>query len=343
MGSCLARQTRQTPCVSRANFNMPVLESSSYRPPLLFRNHHIHTIYPAIFRKVKDVHVSRERFETPDGDFIDLDWSRIGSENLLLTIHGLEGSSRSGYIRGMIRAFQRRGWDGVAYNLRGCSGEPNRRLRFYHSGDTNDLQTVITHILEQNHYRKLAIVGFSLGGNVTLKYLGEQDRVRPGELVKAAAISAPCDLESSVWKLAQKSNVLYMKNFLRCFRRKIRVKMQMMPGHITDQNFHEIKTFKEYDDRYTAPLHGFSDAYDYWHRASSKPLLSNIRIPTLVINALDDPFLDEPSYPYKEAEHNPYLFLQTPEKGGHIGFIARYSLEEYWHETRVTSFITEGD
>ena len=322
---------------------MPVLESSPYRPPVFFRNHHIHTIYPSVFRKVKDVYFSRERLDTPDRDFIDLDWSRIGSEYLVITIHGLEGSSRSGYMPGMIKAFNARGWDGVAYNMRGCSGEPNRLLRFYHSGDTDDLHTVITHILERNQYRKIAIVGFSLGGNVTLKYLGERGTSCPDALYKGAAISAPCDLESSAWKLARASNALYMKNFLRRFRRKIRIKMQMMPGRITDHNFHEIKSFKEYDDRYTAPLHGFSDAYDYWTRCSSRPFLAGIRIPTLLINALDDPFLDDASYPYEEAEQNPYLFLETHEKGGHLGFVAKDSSGEYWHETRVTSFITEND
>jgi predicted alpha/beta-fold hydrolase len=257
----------------------------------------------------------------------------------MLAVHGLEGSSRSRYIPGMLKAFHRRGWDGVAYNMRGCSGEPNRLLRFYHSGDTDDLHVVVRHVSEQNHYHKIAIVGFSIGGNLILKYLGERGTSLPTEITRAAAISTPCDLESSAWQLSEKSNYIYLKNFLRSFHRKIRAKMQLMPDKINDKNFHEIKTFKDYDDRYTAPLHGFADAEDYWTKCSSKQFLTGIRIPTLLLNALDDSFLREESYPFEEAKNSPYLFLETPSAGGHVGFVALNPQHEYWHETRVTSFI----
>ncbi len=318
---------------------MPFIEQLSYTPPWFFKNRHIHTIYPAIFRKVRGISFTRERIDTPDGDFIDLDWSRVGSDNVVIAVHGLEGSSGSRYMPGILKAFNRRGWDGVAMNLRGCSGEPNRLLRFYHAGVSEDLHIVVDHVLARNTYAQLAIVGFSIGGNLTLKYLGEQSVWLPQAITRAAAVSAPCDLESTAWKLSEKSNVIYLKNFLRSFRQKIRAKMQIMPDKISDSNYHEIKSIKNYDDRYTAPLHGFANAEDYWTTCSSRQFLSNIRIPTLLINALDDPFLRKESYPFEEARHSRDLFLETPFSGGHSGFVALNSEHEYWHETRITSFI----
>jgi predicted alpha/beta-fold hydrolase len=242
---------------------------------------------------------------------------------------------------GIIRAFNRRGWDGVAMNFRGCSGEPNRLLRSYHAGATEDLQTVIEHVLSRYSYRRLAIVGFSLGGNLTLKYLGESRSALPPNLSCAAAISTPCDLESSAWQLSEPSNYLYLQNFFHDFHQKIRAKMQIFPGQISDRHFHQIKTLKDFDDRYTAPLHGFKDAKDYWTKCSARQFLSGIRVPTLLLNALDDPFLRSESYPIAEAQHNPCLFLETPSAGGHVGFVAMNRTREYWHETRVTAFMTD--
>ena len=318
---------------------MPIIEHTTYTPPWVLKNRHLHTLYASLWRNVPEITYTRERIDTPDGDFLDLDWSKIGADKTIIVIHGMEGSSRSRYIPGIINAFNRRGWDGVAMNLRGCSGELNRLLRSYHSGATEDVDTVVRHVLQQNRYQQLALIGFSLGGNQTLKYLGEQGPCLPKEIIKAAAISTPCDLESSAWKLSERSNRLYLKNFLRNFQRKIRLKMQQMPGQISDQNYHEIKSFKDYDDRYTAPLHGFANAEDYWTRSSSKPFLPNICIPTLLLNALDDPFLREESYPYEEARNSDYLFLETPTFGGHNGFVTFTPEHEYWHETRITSFI----
>lgn len=318
---------------------MPLIRHSDYCPPLLFKNRHLHTIYPSLFRKVHGVKFTRERIATPDDDFLDLDWLRQGSERLVLTIHGLEGSSRSKYIPGMLKAFQHRGWDGVSLNLRGCSGEPNRLLRSYHSGATEDIEATVRHVLQEYSYRKIALIGFSLGGNLTLKYLGEQGSALPQEIVGAAAVSTPCDLASSARKLSEKGNVLYLKNFLRAFRKKIQDKMQRMPDKINDRNFHEVTSLKAFDDRYTAPIHGFANAEDYWTRCSSKQFLTGIQVPTLLLNARDDPFLDEPSYPIEEAARHKYLFLEMPDFGGHLGFTARNPKGEYWHETRVCSFL----
>ncbi|PID56242.1 alpha/beta hydrolase [candidate division KSB3 bacterium] len=319
---------------------MPIVDKSAYRPIAAFKNCHFHTIYPSLFRTIRGVTFSRERISTPDDDFLDLDWARHGSTRLILTIHGLEGSSRSRYIPGMIKAFARRGWDGVALNLRGCSGEPNRLLRSYHSGATDDVETVITHILTHYPaYREIALIGFSLGGCLTLNYLGERGSSLPEEMLGAAAVSTPCDLATSAERLSEAGNTMYLKNFLRCFRKKIRLKMRQMPDKISDRNFHEVTSLKIFDDRYTAPIHGFRNAEDYWARCSPKRLLAGIHIPTLLLNALDDPFLAEASYPLKEAASHPYLFLEMPDFGGHVGFMARRPDGEYWHETRICDFV----
>lgn len=321
---------------------MPIVSNLDYNPPFLFKNAHIQTIYPTLFRKVKGITYERERIDTPDHDFIDLDWARVGADRAVIVSHGLEGHSRRSYVLGMIKAFNVRGWDAVAFNFRGCSGESNRRLRSYHCGATEDLHTVVCHMLNKNRYSRISLVGFSIGGNLTLMYLGRKiDPISP--LIKtAAAISTPCDLKSSSIKLSEKSNKLYMKRFLKMFHGKIRLKMRTMPGRIDDSNYSSIQTFKEFDERYTAPIHGFSNAEDYWAKCSCKQFLPEIKIPVLLISAQDDPFLAEGCYPVKEAADSPYLFLEMPKWGGHAGFVDFKTTGEYWHETRVATFITNN-
>lgn len=320
---------------------MPLISTSDYSPLKIFSNPHVQTIYPSLFRKVRGVTYIRERIFTPDNDFIDLDWSRVGADRAVVVSHGLEGHSRRSYMLGMIKSFNSRGWDGIAFNFRGCSGEPNRFLKSYHCGATEDLHTVVTHVISKKCYSCISLVGFSVGGNLTLMYLGEKKhRVSP--LVKsAAAISVPCDLESSSMKLAKRSNRLYMKRFLRMFHRKIRIKMHMMPDKIHDTDYHLIQTFEQFDNRYTAPIHGFSSAKDYWSKCSCKQFLSGINIPSILINAQDDPFLGEACYPIKEAKNSPHFFLEMPKSGGHVGFIDFNSSGEYWHEKRVAEFVSE--
>ncbi len=321
---------------------MPLILKSTYSPPFLFSNGHVQSIYPTLFRNIKGVHYVRERIETPDSDFIDLDWSCIGGNRAVLISHGLEGHSRRSYVLGMIKAFNKRGWDAIAFNFRGCSGEPNRLLRSYHSGETGDLHTVICHIIKQKSYTGLSLIGFSIGGNMTLKYIGEKGSTLSPVIQSAAAISVPCDLKSSAWELSKRSNGLYMKRFLKMFHDKIRLKIQIMPDKINDIGYKSIRTFKEFDDRYTAPIHGFSDAEEYWSKCSCKQFLSEIKIPALLISAQDDPFLPEECYPVTEAKDSRYLVLEIPKSGGHVGFMAFNSANEYWHETRVAAFITEN-
>ena len=318
---------------------MPVVAHSSYVSPRLLANGHAQTFLPSLFRKVRGVAYQRERIATSDGDFLDLDWAVKGSHRLAVIAHGLEGDSQRAYARGMVKALSRNGWDAVVWNARGCSGEPNRVLRFTHSGATEDLQAVISHVTDTRDYDEVALLGFSLGGNLTLKYLGERGRELNPRIKKAVAFSVPCDLQSSSLQLAGLANQLYMRRFLHSLRKKIRAKMKMMPGKIDDRDYGQLRTFKDFDDRYTAPIHGFADAEDYWRKCSCRPVLKNISIPTLLINARNDPFLAEPCFPIAEAEANPNLHLEMPASGGHVGFITFNHQGEYWSESRAISFL----
>ncbi len=318
---------------------MPLIPNSTYSAPFLMQNGHVQTIFPQLLRRVPAIAYQRERIGTPDGDFLDLDWSRIGARRLVILSHGLEGSSGRTYIQGMVRALNQQGWDALAWNFRGCSGEPNATLRFYHSGATEDLQTVIEHALQQEFYDSMALIGFSLGGNMTLKYLGERSRQVPSAIIGAVVFSVPCDLTAGSLQMARPENALYMKRFLRMLHEKIRAKMIAMPGQISDEGFEQIKNFKQFDDRYTAPLHGFKSAEDYWQCASSKPLIPSITVPTLLVNAQDDPFLAGGCYPVGEAEENPRFFLEMAASGGHVGFVTFNRHGRYWSEARAVAFL----
>ena len=321
---------------------MPLLESN-YQPPRLFGSGHLQTIYPAFFRTVTEVNYQRERIDTPDGDFLDLDWSRVGEQRLGVISHGLEGNTGRAYVRGMARALNRGGWDALAWNFRGCSGEPNRLLNSYHSGKTEDLDTVIEHARNSGDYSQIALIGFSMGGNLTLKYLGERGAGVDPAISGAVAFSVPCDLRASSQHLARPANKLYMARFIRLLHEKVRVKMQLRPGEIDDRDYHRIKNFKDFDDRYTAPLNGFADAEDYWRRASCKPYLSGIKVPALLINAQNDPFLPPACYPEQAAAGNPHLFLEIPRPGGHVGFVGFNENGDYWSERRALTFISQTD
>jgi len=313
------------------------LTDNIYKPPLLFGNGHIQTIFPMIFRKIALVCYKRERISTPDNDFLDLDWSTAGNKRLAIISHGLEGSTQRAYVRGMVKAVNDNGWDALAWNYRSCSGEPNLKLRSYHNGVTDDLSLVINHAGQKGLYKEITLLGFSLGGNLTLLYLG---REKPDPLIKKAVVfSVPCDLKASVKTLSKPVNRLYMKRFLLMLHRKIKDKMQVMPGMIDDKGYDKIKDFKAFDDRYTAPIHGFKDAYDYWEKCSSKPFIPDIHVPTLIINALNDPFLPESCFPVKEAATNRHVTLCMPGSGGHVGFISFNKKKLYWSEKQAVKFL----
>jgi len=318
---------------------MPIVFPSTYKCPGFLANGHVQTIWPVIFRRVRDVSYERERIFTADGDLLDLDWVRKGAKRLAILSHGLEGDSRRPYMLGMAKVLRNGGWDVLAWNARGCSGECNRILRFTHSGATEDLGAVISHVLASSFYEKIALVGFSLGGNLTLKYLGERGAKLDGRIQGAVAFSVPCDLQASSKELAKPMNRIYMSRFLSSLRKKIQAMASRMPGTIDDRGYERLKSFKDFDDRYTAPIHGFKDAKDYWARSSCKQFLRGICIQTLLINARNDPFLAQECYPTKEAEENPMLHLEVPWAGGHVGFMEVNNQRQYWSETRGVEFL----
>ena len=324
---------------------MPIVTAPSYQPPPFLANGHLQTCLPVLIRQLTPVRYQREAIQTPDGELLNLDWAKTASVSRQLAVlaHGLEGSSRSQYIQGLVHALNRRGWHAVAWNGRGCGGELNRVLRFTHSGSTQDLATVLSHIGSVGHqYDRIALIGFSLGGNLTLKYLGERAPDVDPRIIGAVAFSVPCDLQSSSIELGRrKLNQIYMRSFLKSLRRKIRQLKVQMPGAIDDTGYERIRSFKQFDDRYTAPIHGFKDAEDYWHQSSSRPYLPHIRVPTLLVNARNDPFLAEPCFPYEEAKASPHFFLEAPASGGHVGFLTFDRLGEYWSERRAAEFLGE--
>ena len=311
--------------------------NSDYKAPLLFRSGHVQTIYPTIFRKVKRVTYQRERLETPDQDFLDLDWSLIGSDCLAIISHGLEGNSHRAYVKGMVRAMNQEGIDALAWNFRGCGGEPNRRLRLYHNGAIDDLHTVIVHAASS--YKIIFLIGFSMGGNLTLLYLGKQAKTVPEAVKGSITFSVPCDLTDGSEALAKRENILYMNRFLRLLHKKIKAKQGQFPQDISDHNYHQLKTFKDFDGRYTAPIHGFASAEDYWKKCSCRPWLKQIKIPSLIVNSLDDPFLEGGCYPAEECAGNPNTTLEITRDGGHVGFVALNRGGRYWSEERAVKFI----
>lgn len=297
---------------------------------------HLETMLPALFRNIQ-VPYQRERIELPDGDFLDIDCLFNRNKRVLFLLHGLEGSARSGYMKGMARHFAAHNWDVVALNFRSCSGEMNRMIPSYHSGATRDLDFVVQYINSRFDYEQIAFIGFSLGGNVVLKYLGENNPHRPATIQAAVAISVPVDLGGSAKKLATLQNSLYMKRFLRSLKQKMQWKAQQFPGQVDVQNLNSIRDFYTFDDRFTAPMHGFRDAQDYYDQCSSLYFLEGLTVPALLLNAQNDPFLSKSCFPQPQAS------LQTlyPRYGGHAGFARDFPNGLYWSEQKALAFITE--
>jgi len=320
---------------------MPVLPEPEYSPLLPLRNGHVHTVYPTLFRPEPSASPVRERIDTPDGDFLDIDWhpaAQSGNRTAAVISHGLEGNSRKKYPLGMARRMNHIGFDAVCLNMRCCSGRPNRLPRLYHSGTTDDLDTTIRHVIRRG-YECVFLIGFSIGGNQVLKYLGEApDRV-PEQVRAAVAFSVPCDLSGSACKLDQSTNRFYLPYFMKGLRQKIRIKAEMFPSQIDCRDVHKMHTFHEFDNRFTAPMYGFRDAEDYYSRASCKQFLKHIRIPSLIVQAGDDPFLSPSCYPCNEAKDNPHIFLETPRYGGHVGFHLPGGENIYWSEYRAGEFL----
>ena len=322
---------------------MPYCDVSDYKAPWWLPGGHAQTMFPVLFRKIAPVPFERVRIDTPDNDFIDLDILRCGqgrSRGAAVLSHGLEGDSRRKYIRGMSLMFAAHGWDSVARNFRSCGGEMNRTPGMYHSGQTEDLHLTVEYCLKAG-YERLLLVGFSMGGNQTLKYLGENPAKVPPEVAGAAVFSVPCDLTGSARMLARPQSAVYMQYFLKSLRKKVRMKHAVHPELYPLDGLEKIRSFSEFDNRYTAPVHGFSSAGDYWSRSSSLPFLPDIGVRTLLVNARNDPFLSRECYPEDAARKSAFLHLETPEEGGHVGFVSPAGERAYWSERRAGQFFRE--
>lgn len=309
-----------------------------YKAPWPLTNGHANTLYTSLFRKVHQLPYLRERLELKDGDFIDLDWISNGHKKLIVLSHGLEGDSRGTYIQGMMKYFIDRGYDGVAWNCRGCSGELNRKAFYYNSGVSHDLDEVLNHILENKEYEEVFLIGFSMGGNITLKYLGEKGTSVNDKIKKAVAFSTPVDLRGCSFKLDEGFCKVYTQNFLKTLKQKVRLKEELIRKEGFEPNdIYKCKNLNDFDNIFTGPLHGYKDAEDYYTRASAKQFISSIEVPTLLVNASDDPFLTETCYPHEIQKDN-FLF-ERPKFGGHVGFGHFKAYEPIWSEVRAFNFI----
>lgn len=292
---------------------------------------HLQTLFPYLFRRRSKIVSRRERLELPDGDFLDLDWVGEGDGPIVIVMHGLSGSVKSHYARGTLSAIARTGARAVLMHFRGCSGEANRLARCYHSGETGDFGTVLNRLLQREPHTAISAVGFSLGGNVLLKALGEGGVFN--NIKSAVAISVPFDLAASVKNLSSGFARIYQWSLIRQLKReyKKKFKMSLLPG---------IKTFWEFDNIVTAPLHGFAGADDYYKKSSSKQYLAKIEVPTLILHAKDDPFSTPCSIPDQSCVSDK-ITLNITEHGGHVGFVAgKYPWKpEYWLEQAIVNYL----
>ncbi|HUL55499.1 MAG TPA: hydrolase [Usitatibacter sp.] len=291
-------------------------------PAAWLRHAHLQTIFASLFARPRQVVLRRERWETPDGDFVDVDFSDgPGTAPWVHLFHGLEGSAQSSYARALMSHLAARGWRGSVLHFRGCSGEPNRLPRAYHSGDSAEVDWVLRRLRERLPGARLYAAGVSLGGNALAKWLGERGEGAREVIDAAAAVCAPLDLMAAGEALERGFSIAYTRHFLGTLKASALAKLERFPGIFDARLVRASRTLREFDNVVTAPLHGFRDTDDYWTRASSKPWLASIRVPTLVLNARDDPFLPERALP-SSGEVSPAVTLEFTDGGGHVGFVS---------------------
>lgn len=313
-----------------------------FRPAWWLRNRHAQTLAGKYLRSSRGLPLERRRIDTPDGDFVDLDFAprpKPGAP-MVVVLHGLEGSTRREYMSLMFRELFDRGLRGVGMNFRGCGGEPNRLPRAYHSGDTGDLAHVVARLRDGHPGRPVGAAGFSLGGNVLLKYLGE--RRDSAGIDAAAAVSVPFDLPGCAERLS--TGIMgrtYGAYFLRSLRRKVRAKRQLLDGAVDVDRTLAARTLRDFDDACTAPLHGFAGADDYYARADVRRHLAHVRVPALLIQSRDDPFLPPGAAPDAIVADNPHLAAAFTDRGGHLGFIegALPWRPRFWAERQAAEFL----
>ncbi|MBP7183901.1 MAG: alpha/beta fold hydrolase [Saprospiraceae bacterium] len=321
---------------------MPLVPSS-YNPNfLLSKSAHFQTIYPSIFRKLKK-NFTRERLNTPDDDILDIEWLKSSKVNnkLIIGLHGLESSALAPYVANTLCYFNENGWDAISMHNRGCSGELNHKPHAYHSGYTGDLAFLIDHVASlYPNYETIVLVGYSMGGNLMLKYIGEKSNKLLPNIKTAVAISVPFDLDECGKQISKWYNMLYLWNFLLPMKQKLKDKLKIYPDFVNWDDIKHARNFEQFDNAYTAPIYGFANAQDYYEQASCKNYIDRIEIPFLVVNALNDPILTKSCYPYEKAAQSNNFYLETPKYGGHLGFIQKSTEGYYWHDARIFDFVT---
>lgn len=317
-----------------------MITKSNFKPAWWLPGGHLQTLWASMARRPVAVNIRRERLELADGDFIDLDWTTNRTGPIVLILHGLQGSSDSNYARGLMAACHKQGWRAIVMHFRGCSGEPNRLPRAYHSGETYDLHTVLDVLYKREPDTPMAAIGYSLGGNVLLKWLGECPSASP--LKAAAAVSVPYVLKNGVEKLNRGFSKIYQRHLLNSLIESANRKTDLILDRIGVDNLRKLQTIYDFDDKVTAPLHGFKDAEEYYSHASSRQYLHGIGLPTLLLHANDDPFMTEHAIP-NEDELSRHITLELSPHGGHVGFVAgRWPWSaDYWLEQRLLEFLTE--
>lgn len=299
---------------------MPLIASVYTGPPAYQYNGHLQTIIPSLTRTVMGVTYERERLILADGDFVDLDWIDGGQNRLIILTHGLEGDSNRQYIRGTAKLFAEHNYDVLAWNCRSCSGEMNQAFRLYNHGEIGDLGEVIAHALGRKQYDKIMLVGYSMGGNITLKYLGVHGCQLSGRIKGGVAISAPTDLGASAGLLDRPFNRFYRNRFMKKLVVKLNQKAILFPGRLDMSKLQQVKQWRDFDEFFSAPVNNYRDADDFYKQASAVHFMPGICVPTLLLNAQNDPLLSPECSPVWLAEKHPHIFLETPRTGGHVGF-----------------------
>ncbi len=314
-----------------------MIVQSDFKPPAWLSNPHLQTLWPYVVRSKMTVEVRRERLELPDGDFIDLDWNTCETGPIVVLLHGLSGSVKSHYAKYTLRSLRRRGMRGVLMNFRGASGEPNRLPRGYHGGETDDLTLVMDTLRHREPLTPIAAIGFSLGGNILLKWLGEQRGACPA--YAAIAVSVPLDLNRTTERLGQGLSRLYQRHILNCLKRDMLLKAQQVEMPVDMDKLPSISSFRQFDDLITAPLHGFRNAAEYYECSSARRFLGGISVPTLILHAVDDPFIPPTVLP-ADGELASHTRLEISRHGGHVGFINDAAVfDGDWLENRITTFL----
>jgi uncharacterized protein len=318
---------------------MPIIQQSSYqKTPLFHFNGHLQTIIPS-FRRVTGVTYERERFITPDDDFLNLDWMRQKSNRLVVLTHGLEGHSGRPYMLGMAKKFYNNGFDVLAWNCRSCGGEMNRQLRLYNHGEIGDMSQIIHHAAQQADYQEIILIGFSMGGNISLKYAA----LNKHPLVsKVIVFSAPLDMRSSIAVLDEPSNFLYKKNFINKLSPKIQYKALHYPKYLDMNAFKGQKSIVAQAEAFFVNINGYRNMEDFYEKGSAVNFISRLQIPTLIVQAQNDPILTPACSPMQIAENNHFIHLETPKYGGHVGFTHAQDKEHTWSEHRALEFALVG-